>query len=96
MSNFGNETHALGFATMERSSAQETNPLGTGFFSLDKRMVAHLAVRHGQAMRRVFPKHIRPSLFGKYDKNDYARRKPKAEYWIRADRRPATVVFLAA
>jgi hypothetical protein len=34
MSNFGKETHALGFVAMERSCAQPPNPLETEYLSL--------------------------------------------------------------
>ena len=59
MSKFGSETHALGFVALERSSAQPVDPLGTGNVSLGSRMLAQMAARHGQPIRRMFPKYIR-------------------------------------
>jgi hypothetical protein len=62
MSNFGSETHALGFVAIERSSGQPANPLGTGYVSLGTRMVAQMAARHGQPIGQMFPKYICPQL----------------------------------
>jgi hypothetical protein len=60
MSKFGSETHALGFVASERSSAQPADPLGTGYVSLGTRIVTQMAACHGQAIRNMFPKYIRP------------------------------------
>ena len=57
MSNFGSETHALGFVASKRSFTQPVNPLGRECVSLGKRMVAQMAVRHGQPIRQMFPKY---------------------------------------
>jgi len=60
MSNFGNETHALGFVAKEQSSAQPANPLGTGYVSLGTRMVAQMASCGRPPIRQMFPKYVEP------------------------------------